>query len=432
MNRRIDLPQVSQSADRREPTGLFRADALAFHRVVRLGSTRIAGDAPVGSITLLLTVVVAALLGFVGYGQYARKESVEGFLEPDRGVIRVFSPRGGVISDVRVADGQSVDRDEVLFKVVDLQSMADGADADSELLTRYGRERDSLTISRDREAQRFATEGVGLRAQLAIIAMQMDANARLMDVQTEQANLREAQMDAIRVLHDRGAIATIDWLLQREQSLQLREKLQSTRQSANRLAGERAAVLAKLAQLPIDHADRLAEVESRLAAVERSQVQLRARRAFEVRSPVGGRVVSVRRKVGEAASPDDAALTIIPNDSILVGRLLIPTSAIGFVQPGESVRVRYDAFPYQHFGVHRAVVRDVARGVLFSGDSYGPLRVTKPAYPATVALSSQAVTADAREVPLQSGMLLRADIILERRSILEWIFEPLLGTRGRT
>ena len=405
---------------------------MAFHRAVRLGSARIASRTPTGSITLLLTVTVAALLGFVGCGQFARKESVEGFLEPDRGVIRVFPPRGGVITDVRVIDGQSVDRDDVLFKVADLQSMADGADADSELLMRYGRERDSLTISRDREAQRFAADRDGLRAQLATIEMQIAANVRLMDVQIEQASLRDRQLDAIRVLHDRGAIATIDWLAQREQSLQLREKLQNTRQSANRLGGERAAVLAKLAQLPIDHADRLADIESRLAAIERSEVQLRARRAFEVRSPVGGRVVSVRRKVGEAASPDDLALTIIPDHSILVGHLLIPTSAIGFVRPGEPVRVRYDAFPYQHFGVHRAVIRDVARSVLFSGDSYGPLRVTKPAYPATVALSSQTIVADAREVPLQSGMLFSADIILEQRSILEWIFEPLLGMRGRS
>jgi len=404
---------------------------MTFHRVARLGSTRIVTGTPIGSLTLLLAVIAAALVGFVVYGQYARKESVEGFLEPDHGVIRVFFPRDGVVSDVAVVDGQSVDRDDVLFKVTDLQSMTDGADADGELLMRYSRERDSLTISRDRATQRFAAEADALHAQLSTIERQIVENAQLMDVQIEQANLRNRQLRAVETLHERGAVPTIDWLVQREQALQLREKLQSTRQSANRLEGERVAVLAKLEQLPIDHGDRLLEIDSRLAGVERSQVQLHARRAFEVRSPVTGRVVTVRRHVGDAASPNDLALTIIPDDSVLVGRLLIPTSSIGFVQPGEPVRVRYDAFPYQHFGVHRAVIRDVARSVLFNGDSYGPLRVTKPVYPATVALSSQTIMADAREVPLQSGMLFSADIILERRTILEWVFEPLLGMRGR-
>ncbi len=402
-----------------------------FHRVARLGSTRIANPVPIGSMTLLLTMIVTALLGFVVQGQYARKESVEGFLEPDHGVIRVFAPRSGVISNVRVVDGQSVQRDDVLFKVIDLQSMTDGADADGELLARYDRERAALTVSRGREMQRVAAENESLHAQLAVIDRQISENAQLLEVQIEQAALRNRQLDAINALHDRGAIATVDWLMRREQSLQLREKLQGTRQSANILDGERTSVLARLAHVPIDHADRLADIESRSAGIERSEVQLQARRAFEVRAPVAGRVVSVRRKVGEAAAPNDPALTIIPDDSILVGRLLIPTSAIGFVQPGEPVRVRYDAFPYQHFGIYRAVVRDVARSVLFNGDSYGPLRVSKPAYPATVSLSSQTITADAREVPLQSGMSFSADIILERRTILEWIFEPLLGMKGR-
>jgi membrane fusion protein len=160
-------------------------------------------------------------------------------------------------------------------------------------------------------------------------------------------------------------------------------------------------------------------------------VQIRARRNFDVRAPVSGRVVTVNRKVGDTTSPAEFALTLIPDDSVLVGRLLIPTSAIGFVEPGDEVRVRYDAFPYQHFGVQRAVLREVARSVLFDGDGYGPLRVSRPAYPATVDLLAQTITADARDVPLQSGMLFNADIILERRSILEWVFEPLLGMRGR-
>ncbi len=183
--------------------------------------------------------------------------------------------------------------------------------------------------------------------------------------------------------------------------------------------------------MPLEHAERLADLDSRETAIERAEVQIRARRNFDVRAPVSGRVVTVNRKVGDTASPSDFALTLIPDDSKLIGRLLIPTTAIGFVEPGQDVRMRYDAFPYQHFGVQVARVRDIARSVLFDGDDYGPLRVTQPAYPASVDLLSQTIGADARDVPLQSGMLFSADIVLERRSILEWAIEPLLGMRGR-
>ena len=405
---------------------------MTFHAAAKLGSARIVNSLSIGAMTLVLTAIVAALAMFVVYGQYARKESVEGFLEPDHGVIRVFPQRGGVISDMRVAAGQSVQRDEVLFKVVDLQTLADGADADGELLQQFANDGVTLAAARERQARRFTAQRNGLIAQRGTVVEQIAHIDQLAGVQIEQAALADQQLDALRRLHERGILATVEWLARREHHLQLGEKLRTTRQQRSRLNGEKTSFEVQLRQLPIEHAERLADIDTRLSALERSVVQVRARRNFDVRSPVAGRIVSVQRKVGETAAPGDSALTIIPNDSTLVGRLLIPTSAIGFVAPGQTVRIRFDAFPYQHFGVFPGVIREVARGVLFSGDGYGPLQVTHPTYPATIALTRQTIeTADA-SVPLRSGMLFSADIILERRSILEWVFEPLLAMRGRS
>ena len=53
------------------------------------------------------------------------------------------------------------------------------------------------------------------------------------------------------------------------------------------------------------------------------------------------------------------------------------------------------------------------------------------AYRVKVALERQTVDAFGREVPLQPDMTLRADIILERRSLIEWLLEPLLSVRHR-
>jgi membrane fusion protein len=44
----------------------------------------------------------------------------------------------------------------------------------------------------------------------------------------------------------------------------------------------------------------------------------------------------------------------------------------------------------------------------------------------TVALDEAAHT-----LPLAAGMRLQADVLLERRRLVEWLFEPLLGLQGR-
>jgi membrane fusion protein len=410
---------------------LFRVAAIAFHGTQTFGAARIAHGVPIGALTALLATIACAAIVLGVLGQYARKESVQGYLEPDRGVIRVFAPRGGVISDVRVRVGDSVERDAVLFNVIDLQSLADGADADRAVLERYAAERADLEAARAREPARAGVERAAIERQLATLDRQLADVAQWIAVQIEQNDLAEAQLDALGTLHARGAISTIEWLAQRERLLQTQERLHSARQTRERLTGERAALAARLAQAPIDSADRTADIDARLAALQRSEIAVRARRAFAVHAPIDGRIVAVLRKIGDAASPSDVALTLMPDRSTLVGRALIPPTAIGFVAPGQDVRVRYDAFPHQHFGVQRATIRDVAHSVLFEGDAYGPLRISAPAYPATLALERQTISADARDVPLQSGMSFSADIVLERRRIVEWLFEPLLRMRGR-
>jgi len=58
-----------------------------------------------------------------------------------------------------------------------------------------------------------------------------------------------------------------------------------------------------------------------------------------------------------------------------------------------------------------------------------PIEIKEPFYKVTVALDRPDIDAYGESMPLQPGMLLKADIILERRSLMDWLLTPLLGTR---
>ena len=61
----------------------------------------------------------------------------------------------------------------------------------------------------------------------------------------------------------------------------------------------------------------------------------------------------------------------------------------------------------------------------------GPVALQEPAYRVTVKIESQAVRTERAAVPLQPGMQLDADVWLERRRLVEWLFEPLLTVARR-
>ena len=60
-----------------------------------------------------------------------------------------------------------------------------------------------------------------------------------------------------------------------------------------------------------------------------------------------------------------------------------------------------------------------------------PSTVQEPVYRVTVRLPRQAVQAYGQAMPLQAGMVLDADIRIDRRRLIEWVFDPLLSITGR-
>jgi membrane fusion protein len=166
--------------------------------------------------------------------------------------------------------------------------------------------------------------------------------------------------------------------------------------------------------------------------VEQRIAEASGRRAYVVRAPIAGRVSALQATVGQPADPRRLQLSIVPEGGTLQAELFVPTRAVGFVRTGQEVRILYDAFSYQHFGTHRGRIVRVSQTILTPGDATGPVALAEPAYRVTATLERQTVDAQGEAMPLQPDMLLRADIILDRRPIMEWILGPLLGagTRG--
>ncbi|EQD59012.1 secretion protein HlyD family protein, partial [mine drainage metagenome] len=110
-------------------------------------------------------------------------------------------------------------------------------------------------------------------------------------------------------------------------------------------------------------------------------------------------------------------------------QLLVPSQAIGFVRSGQRVVLRYQAFPYQKFGLHEGIVTQVSRSALSPQEVSGLMgqQVTVPLYRVMVRLDQQTVNAYGKPVGLLPGMTLQADILLDRRRLIDWVLEPLYG-----
>jgi membrane fusion protein len=132
-----------------------------------------------------------------------------------------------------------------------------------------------------------------------------------------------------------------------------------------------------------------------------------------------------------------ALASLLPADAKLQAHLFAPSSAVGFVRADQTVQLRYQAFPYQKFGHQSGAVAQVSRSPLQAAELAGlPLAAAimasgEPLYRITVTLNQQSVAAYGKAQTLSPGMQLEADVQLDRRRLIEWLFEPVLGIAGR-
>ena len=112
----------------------------------------------------------------------------------------------------------------------------------------------------------------------------------------------------------------------------------------------------------------------------------------------------------------------------LEAELAVPETLLAALTVGGEVELRFPAFPHQHYGQYRGRIVRISRQPIASAAA-GPAVTT---YLATVSLERQRVSNDRGvERDLHPGLAVQADVIVERRRLYAWLFEPFSRLRER-
>ncbi|CAK1900836.1 Toxin secretion, membrane fusion protein [Vibrio crassostreae] len=187
--------------------------------------------------------------------------------------------------------------------------------------------------------------------------------------------------------------------------------------------------------LPEQHNLKLLEIQQQISLLQAQKVELNSEYEFTQKAPKQGTVTvtvtAIQAKVGSQVSPSTPILSIIPTNSPLELELLLPTRSAGFVQQGNTVNIRFDAFPYQKFGLMTGALTSIDKALILPSDKALPIQTEQAMYRVTASLPNQFMNAYGEEFPLKTGMLAEADIILETRTLLEWLLDPIYAIQGK-
>ena len=413
---------------------LFRPEAVEAQRQQWLGRVQLVRPLGLSVITAGVVVVAVALVAFLSFAEYTRKATVAGVLVPDRGLIRVVPAASGTVLERRVTEGQSVRAGDVLFVIALERSTLEGP-VQTQVQRSLSERQRSLQDSARQQQLLVASQQAALDRRLQALqneAAQLDAEAAL---QRQRLALASESFTRLESLRNDQFISSAQLQAKSEELLGLRAQAQALERQRAALAREQAELEGERRGLPLLARGALGGIERDLAALSREAAEQDAERQIVVRAPQDGTVTALAADPGQSVSPQAALASLVPAGARLQAHLYAPSSAVGFVRAAQTVRLRYEAFPYQRFGHHPGQVLQVSRTPLAPSELQALSLPVAPAegqalFRITVALDT-AATPPSEALPLVPGMRLQADVLLERRRLIAWLFEPLLGLQGR-
>lgn len=406
---------------------LFRQEALEFQQQHRQwGDVALIQPLPVKVTAWFLVACAALIFALLFVTEYARKETAAGYLTPVSGTARIHAPEPGTIATVHVVEGDAVVAGQPLLTVATARFTGEAESVEAAVEQTLLRQRDRLNQRIAAQEEITRSEGVrladlvdGLGAEIRYL----EAQAALQD---EIVAMSETTLASAEQLVASGTLSAAEQRQRREAHLMQRQAKTELERRAAELRRELAAAQHALEQLPFTMEEQVQSYWSDLALVEQQIAQTRGRESYTVVAPIDGRITTLQARVGQAADPRHLQMEIFADDDALEARLFVPARAIGFLEIGQEVRLLYDAFPYQSFGVYGGTVSNISRTIVTQNDVAVPVAVAEPSYVVSVTLERPEVEAYGQSIPLQPDMLLRADIILGKRPLIEWLLEPLL------
>ena len=409
---------------------LFRPEAVQAQSQQWLGGVQLVRPLSLSWITAGVVLVAIAAGSFLSLASYTRKASASGVLAPDVGLIRLVPHAAGTVLERRVAEGQLVREGDVMFVLaVERPLLANAAQAQ----VRRSLEERRRSLAEATRTQRVLTEErrAALASRLRALETEQAQISAEAQLQQQRRELAEKALKRQESLRAEQFISDAQVQSKAEEVLALRAAEQALKRQAANLLHDQAELQGELRSLPLVASGTAGGLERDLAQLEREMAEQDADQRLVVRAPRDGAVSTVLAEPGQSVSPASALATLLPAGARLQAQLYAPSSAVGFVQAGQPVRLRFEAFAYQKYGHQPGHVVQVSRTPLAASEMAAlalPAAAIggEPMFRITVALDEPAP-----ELPLAAGMRLQADVLLERRRLVEWLFEPLLGFKGR-
>ena len=370
---------------------------------------------------LSYAIIAAVLMGAIAAVVIKLPETVTAdfVLVPARGTDPIKATRQGIVNQVFVSEGQSVNQGDL---IATLRSESAG-DRAAELMTTQT-QLAGAGESFINAKTRFTSQTQSAEQEMRKLAARVVHLEGLIALKRQQLALLKQMTDSYEKLYREGIASRA----------QLTEKQLAVAEMAaelEKLIAEQGETRAAIEKLKIDSTARQAELKelerTYKEATAISEIRTGALRAglagsdgneIRLTAPCAGTILRLHVKNSGAVLHEGYAVAELScAGETLQAELNVPESGVGKLKTGQGVKLKYDAFPYQRYGVRYGSVAWLSPAAVETNLS--------ASFKSHVELADGEILIQGQSRPLFAGMTGKAEIVIGNRSLFEYVFEPL-------
>ncbi|WP_308922269.1 HlyD family secretion protein [Janthinobacterium sp. J1-1] len=442
------------SIDNESELPLFRDEVVTSFNQQWLGAIRLSQPLSNWLIAGVSLIIAGALIVFSIVGSVTKKARTAGILIPDTGSIGINARNDGVLIRSLVHEGDRVSAGQTLFELSSERHSSGGELTfliEQQLFSR----RQSLDAEQRVRIAQHGDKKSEIIGRLKNQETEMLQLAQEIDLAKRRYNLSQESLKKYETLQANGYVSPVQTQQKQEDLIDLGLRVSSLTRTRLQLQANRLNLEAEQAALFNSLSTDLAQLQRAQAMLKQEVAENSNRKATFIIAPQSGTITTITYQRGQAVNAGQPLATLIPqtekfasgqdglvHEPTLEVHLYAPSRTAGFVAVGQIVQIRYQAYPYQKFGLQRGTVTDVSKTPFAPAELPQNIASTilsnaqqniagfngnEALYRIKVKPDRQTIDAYGKLQALKPGMTLEADVLQDKRKIWEWIAEPLLA-----
>ncbi len=435
--------------------GKYDADDLQYMSSL---SEAILAKSPSASKFVLWLVMISSLWAIIWASQAEIDERTRasGQIIPSNRVQIIQNLEGGIVSDILVHEGSTINKGDVLIKIENKgfnSSFGESRLKLSELKAKRIRltaEANSKPFTVDKniykndkriekeinyEKSLYESHKAQLNQTLQILKEQLsqrrselrELSGRIKQLENSYS-LMKNELDIMRPLVDKGLVSKVEYLQSRRQSTQIRGELDSAKLSLPRIRSTISETNRKIKEAKLVFVNKaraeLNEVTAEIGRISENLTSLEDRvRRTVVRSPVKGTVSRLMvNTISGVIKPGEDIAEIVPIDDTLVAEVKVKPKDVAFLRIGMEAMVKLTAYDFSIYGGLKGKVTNVGADTVTNkkGESYYLVRIKT---------DKSHLGSDEKPLPIRAGMVVSADILTGKKTVLDYLLKPILKAK---